>query len=105
MLNVRTLGHSCSVTCATAEYITNVRKSRPILGLLGAKKKKINKYKKCHKARCHIQSALRHTELHGDSDCNWMVLEVHCGLICILFLSQSFGIISQCITSCSNSAG
>ncbi len=40
--------------------------------------------------------------LRGDSDCNRMVLEVHCGLICILFLSQSCGIISQSITSRSN---
>lgn len=29
------------------------------------------------------------------TDCNWMVLEVHCGLLCILLPSQRFWIISQ----------
>lgn len=101
------ISNMTGVTCATAQYITHVKEEQAYTGAVG--NKNIRLYKTTTVMNLVVTSSQRHShhpptcpQLHGDSGCNWMVLEVHCGLICILFPSQSFGIISQSITSRSN---
>lgn len=89
--DLHTLVQSSTVTCATAGYITNVKEEQ-VSELLGTES---NKYKTTWSSSPIRDTGIIHqpNALRGDRDSSWVVLEVHSGLTCIIFLSQRFGII------------
>lgn len=90
----------------TCEYITNIKEEQAYSGAVGSKNQQLEN-NKCHETLLsHPVSSQVHCcypPVNVLSDWTRLVMEVHgCGLICILFLSQGFGIIGQSITSRSN---